>query len=108
MPRHVLVTLISTILLALSVALRVWGQEAELRGLEVQTISMCRNLDNARAPCILLTKYDEPDGVWVAIFSHDGTEVQTIIRHDIATGKQTVVWSNAGLDPFTAHASQGR
>ena len=108
MPRHVVVTLISTILFALSVVFRVWGQEEELHGLEVQAVSMCRNLDHARAPCILLSRYDEADVVWVAIFSHDGTEVQTIIRHDIASGKQAVVWPKAVPDPSAAQPSQGK
>ena len=39
MPRHVVVTLIVTILFALSVAFRVWGQEEELRGLDVKSVS---------------------------------------------------------------------
>lgn len=108
MPRHVLVTLISTILLALSVAFRVWGQEDELRGLDVTGISVCRSLDNTRAPCILLSRHGEPDVVYVAVFSHDGTEMQTLIRHDIASGRQAVVWQKAAPDPFAAHASQGR
>jgi len=107
-PRRVVVTLILTILLALSVAFRVWGQEEELRGLEVQAVSMCRNLDHARAPCILLSRYDEADVVWVAIFSHHGTEVQTIIRHDLASGKQAVVWPKAVPDPSAAHAPRGK
>ena len=110
MPRHVVVTLIATILFALSVAFRVWGQEEELRGLDVKSVSICRSvLGYARAPCVILSNPEEADVLYIAVFDSDGTEVHTIVRHDIATGKQVVVWPRAvSADPSASRYPQRR
>lgn len=109
MPRHVAFTLVVTIVLALSIVFRVWGQEEELRGLDVKAVSLCRTgLDNARAPCLILSKHEEAHVIYVAVFTADGTEMRTIIRHDNASGKQVVVWPKAGADSSTAHSPHGR
>ena len=109
MPTHVVLTFLATIVFALSVVFRVWGQEDELRGLEVKAVSLCRTgLDNARAPCILLSKHEEAHVIYVAIFTADGTEMQTIIRHDNASGKQVVVWPKAVPESSAAHYPYGR
>jgi len=95
-PTHVVFTLLATIAFALSVVFRVWGQEEELRGLDVKAVSLCRTgLDNTRAPCIVLSRHEEAHVIYVVVFTVDGTKMQTIIRHDNASGKQVVVWPKA-------------
>jgi len=108
-PTHVVFTLLATIAFALSVVFRVWGQEEELRGLDVKAVSLCRTgLDNARAPCIILSSHEDARVIYVAVFTVDGTEVQTIIRHDNASGKQVVVWPKAVPESSAAHYPYGR
>ena len=85
MPTRVVFALMATLALVLSVVFRVWGQEEELRGLDVKAVSLCRTgLDNARAPCIILSSHEDASVIYVAVFTVDGTEVQTIVRHDNA------------------------
>ena len=103
MPTQVVLTLMATIVFILSVVFRVWGQEQELRGLDVEAVSLCRTgPDDARAPCIILSRHEEPHVIYVAVFTVDGTEMQTIVRHDNASGKQVVVWSKAVPAPSAA------
>jgi len=95
-PTRVVFALMATLALVLSVVFRVWGQEEELRGLEVKAVSLCRtDLDNGRAPCLVLSRHEEAHVIYVVVFTVDGTEMQTIIRHDNASGKQVVVWPKA-------------
>lgn len=107
MRRHVACALLVTIVLGLSGGFRVWAQEETLRGFAVKAVSWCRaGLDHGRAPCVILSNHEEADVTYVAVFTRDGTEVQTIIRHDNASGKQVVVWPKA--ESSAAHAPHGR
>lgn len=109
MPTSVVITLIATLALALSVVFRVWGQEPDLHAVDIKAISMCgRSLDNARVPCVVFSKPEEADVIYVAVFTPDGTEMQTIIRHDNVSGKQAVVWSRVVPDPSAPHYPQQR
>ena len=109
MPTRVVLTLIATLLFAHSVAFRVWGQEPDLRGLDIKAISMCgRALDNVRVPCVVFSKHEEADVLYVAVFTPDGTEMETIIRHDNASGTQAVVWPKAVPESSAAHYPHGR
>src|SRR5438309_6022925 len=99
-----MVTLIATLVLALSVVFRVSSQEADLDGVEIKAISMCgRGLGNVRAPCVVFSRHLEADVLYVAVFTPDGTQLQTIIRHDNASGKQEVVWLRVVPDPSAPH-----
>ena len=108
-PMRVVVTLIATLVLALSVVSRVWGQEPDLHGLDIKAISMCgRALDNVRVPCVVFSKHEEADVLYVAVFTPDGTEMETIIRHDNASGRQAVVWPKVVPDPSAPQYPQQR
>jgi len=108
-PTRVVLTLIATLVFALSVAFRVWGQEPDLRGLDIRAISMCgRSLDSVRMPCVVLSKREEADVTYLAVFTPDGREMQTIIRHDNASGTQAVVWTKVVPDASAPRYPQRR